>query len=138
MIFVDTWAWMALANERDEAHGAAAEFLTAIRSSGQVVCTSDFVLGETITGLYRTLGAGAAEKAMTSILRSVHRGEVSLLRIAPERFNAAIALRRKFEDKPHISFTDLTSAAVMRELGITEVFSGDRHFGQIGFVLVPS
>jgi predicted nucleic acid-binding protein len=32
------------------------------------------------------------------------------------------------------SFTDCTSYAVMKQLGITEVFAFDHHFTQMGFV----
>jgi predicted nucleic acid-binding protein len=44
-----------------------------------------------------------------------------------ERFNA---------DK-RWSFTDCTSYIVMKETGITEVFSFDHHFGQTGFIRKP-
>ena len=45
----------------------------------------------------------------------------------------------QYHDKPDISFVDFTSMVVMQDLGITDVFSGDRHFLQVnlGFQLVP-
>lgn len=48
-------------------------------------------------------------------------------------------LRRKYDDKPDISFVDLTSMVAMLDLGISEVFIGDDHFRQVnlGFQLVP-
>ncbi|GAH82118.1 unnamed protein product, partial [marine sediment metagenome] len=36
---------------------------------------------------------------------------------------------------PNISFTDLTSFVVMREMEILEVLTDDEHFGQCGFSL---
>jgi predicted nucleic acid-binding protein len=64
---------------------------------------------------------------------------VTLEWITPERFEAAQTLRRKFQDKPDISFTDLTSMCVMQELDVTEIVTGDRHFTHVGmgFVLRP-
>jgi predicted nucleic acid-binding protein len=41
-------------------------------------------------------------------------------------------LRRKYSDKPRISFTDFTSMVVMSELGITDVMTEDDHFLQVG------
>jgi predicted nucleic acid-binding protein len=35
------------------------------------------------------------------------------------------------------SFTDCTSFAVMRALGLSEAFTGDKHFVTTGFQLVP-
>ena len=48
-------------------------------------------------------------------------------------------LRLKFQDKPRISFTDLTSMVVMKELRIADILTGDTHFVQVGmgFVTVP-
>ena len=48
-------------------------------------------------------------------------------------------LRLKFEDKPRILFTDLSSMVVMKELGIADILTGDTHFVQVGmgFVTVP-
>jgi predicted nucleic acid-binding protein len=38
----------------------------------------------------------------------------------------------KFQDKPRISFTDLTSMVVMTEMGITSILTQDEHFTQVG------
>ena len=66
-------------------------------------------------------------------------GRYQLERITPARFDRAWDLRRKYHDKPDISFVDFTSMVVMLDLGITEVFTGDDHFWQVnlGFQLVP-
>ena len=45
----------------------------------------------------------------------------------------------KYRDRPDIGFVAFTSVVVMQELGISEIFSGDAHFEQVGlgFPLVP-
>lgn len=53
-------------------------------------------------------------------------------RITHERFEEAKRLRLRFQDKPQISFTDLTSMVVMDELGISDILTGDAHFTQVG------
>ena len=59
--------------------------------------------------------------------------------LSPEQFQKAYQLRLKYHDKPTISFVDLTSMVVMQDLAITDVFTGDAHFEQVGlgFRVVP-
>ncbi len=73
------------------------------------------------------------------IEQAIQDGYLYLERIMPERFEQAKRLRLRFQDKPRISFTDLTSMVVMNELGITDILTEDTHFVQVGmgFQLVP-
>ena len=57
-------------------------------------------------------------------------------RITVERFERARTLFFKYRDKA-FSFTECTSFAVMQELRLTRALTTDRHFGQMGFQLVP-
>jgi len=62
-------------------------------------------------------------------------------RVSEDRFSSAWALRKKYRDKPEISFTDFTSFVIMKELGIRKVFTvtGDSHFEDVGmgFEILP-
>ena len=49
-----------------------------------------------------------------------------------ERFLAAWSLRKRFQDKPDISFTDLSSMALMVERGIQQIVTDDDHFLHVG------
>lgn len=53
--------------------------------------------------------------------------------VEPDRFQAAVALFRKYADKQW-SFTDCVSFVIMHELRTREAFTTDRHFKQAGFV----
>jgi uncharacterized protein len=66
-------------------------------------------------------------------------GQPRIERITLERFEAAYEMRMRYRDKPGISFTDLTSFVVMKELGITDVLTADAHFAQVrlGFRCLP-
>lgn len=44
-------------------------------------------------------------------------------------------MRLKYQDKPKISFTDLTSMVVMKELGIEHILTEDEHFEHVGMGL---
>ena len=46
-------------------------------------------------------------------------------------------LRKKYRDKPDVSFTDFTSFTIMEERGIRRVFTGDKDFEKVnmGFII---
>jgi predicted nucleic acid-binding protein len=96
------------------------------------------VLAELGTQLYRSASASQAEAFFRAVMDAVDAGTYRLERITSARFAEAWRLRQTYSDKPNISFVDLTSFAVMSELGVTDVFSGDAHFTQVnlGFQLL--
>ena len=53
MIFVDTWAWIALARENDQYHDLATPEHIRLKKKRQRYATTNFVLSEAITHLYR-------------------------------------------------------------------------------------
>lgn len=95
--------------------------------------TTDFVLDETITLIFRRLAFTKARRFLASMDESIDGGFIEVQSISPERFGEAKKLRLKFRDKPHISFTDFTSFVVMRELGLDDVITDDDHFEHAGF-----
>jgi predicted nucleic acid-binding protein len=139
MILVDTWAWVGLADRRDQYHRQAKAQNKKLRRTARRYVTTDHILGETITYLYSAIGAAQAQNFVSAILANVDSGQYSLVHLSPAQFRRAWDLRRKYHDKPNISFVDLTSMVVMQDLGITDVFTGDDHFRQVnlGFSLVP-
>ena len=70
MIFVDTWAWIALADRSDAYHAyhAAAKTQHKRFQRGQRrYVTTDFVLSETITYLFDALSFSQAQGFMQSL-----------------------------------------------------------------------
>ena len=138
-IFVDTWGWMALGDEKDEHFQSVSEVVWEQFNEGTRFFTSNFVLGEAITLIYTHCGGRRGERIVDKLLQTVSSRQFQLEEITQERFQKALDLRRRFRDKPKISFTDLTSMVVMRERGITDILTADRHFLKVnlGFRLVP-
>ena len=101
--------------------------------------TSDFVLTDFINYLYTCFQADEAEDAVEVLFQQAASGMLELVHISADQFGRAWQLRKKYHDKPDISFIDFTSFVVMRDVGISEVFSGDAHFEQVGmgFRLLP-
>jgi predicted nucleic acid-binding protein len=137
-LLVDTWGWLALRDKGDARHREAVAAFEQELRAGKVV-TTDFVLDETFTLLFRRLPAQKARESVEFLMQAVEAGSVMLVPISAPRFREAVKLRLKFRDKPEISFTDFTSMVVMRELAVKRILTEDRHFVQtgLGFERVP-
>jgi len=128
-LFVDTWGWLVLEDRKDPRHSAAAQSYKERSKTGGQVITSNFVLDETMTLLFQRRPFEEAWKFSNSLLRSPL---ITVESVSDTRFRETLAWRRRFSDKPDISFTDLSSMVIMQELKITEVLTADRHFRQVG------
>jgi len=138
-VFVDTWGWMALGHRREPRHAEVKHIYQELRSNQIPTYTSDYVLDELITLLFRHEVFEEAMRFVEGILGAAVLGQLRIERVTPDRFSAAWELRKRFQDKPTISFTDLTSMAIMDERGIQQVLTEDEHFIQVGmgFSRVP-
>ena len=131
-VFVDTWAWLVLANDRDPAFASVSRMRAQAAGQPGAWVTTDYVLDETMTRLFSATPFGDARRFMEGIYESSRAGLVDIEHVTPERFHRAWRWRLRYRDKPRISFTDLTSFVVMRELGLRRVLTGDAHFEQVG------
>lgn len=138
-LFIDTWGWLTLRDKGESRHSEARNVYQEFRHRKGTAYTSDYVLDETVTLLFRRLPFSVAQESLEYIQQAVADGYLYLERITPERFEKAKELRSRFQDKPRISFTDLTSMVIMMEYRITEILTEDDHFLQVGmgFQKVP-
>lgn len=136
MIFVDTSAFIAIVNEKDNNHAAAIQFLDEIKNGNiriRKIITSDYIVDETLTRIRYSVGHKEAVEWGKDILASK---VIEKIEIEGELFRSAWELFRTYDDKK-LSFTDCTSFALMKKRGIEKVFSFDEDFKRIGFVLHP-
>jgi len=133
MIFVDTGAWVAIADKNDQhAKRASQQYTNLILKKGNLV-TSDLILVETYNLLSQTIGAKATI-LFGNILNSIHFLKIeSITKIDWDR---AWKILEKYDDK-RFSFTDCTSFALMERLKVRTAFSFDVHFIQYGFTKIP-
>jgi predicted nucleic acid-binding protein len=100
--------------------------------TGGTSYTTDFVLEKTTTLLHLRLDAESARTVMDRLLVWRDIDVINVILVNETVFQHTVALRRQYHDKPGISFTDLSSMAVMDELGISDVRTGDAHFEHVG------
>jgi predicted nucleic acid-binding protein len=138
-LFIDTWGWLALEDRREKEHPRVLSLRHAYGKRRAGWITTDYVLDETITRLFARRPWDEARRFCEGILRASDAGLVQIEAITQARFQEAYRLRIRLNDKPRISFTDLTSMCVMKERGLRHVVTSDRHFVQVGlgFVTVP-
>lgn len=139
-LFFDTWGWVALGYRKDSGHPAVLALYQEVTRSGIPVVTSDFVLDEVATLLFQRETFNQAERFLEGVFEASRTGQLQREQVSGERFSRAWELRRRYRDKPMISFTDLTSMVLMLELGLTKIVTAHRHFLHVGlgFQRVPS
>lgn len=131
-IFIDTWGWLTLRDKRESRHVEVSAFYRDFRQKKGIAYTSDYVLDETITLLFRRLSFPRARESLEYIEQAITTRYLRLEWVTPERFERTKTLRKRLQDKPQISFTDLTSMVIMEERGIVQILTEDEHFLHVG------
>jgi uncharacterized protein len=125
-ILVDTLFVVALINPRDQYHQKAVE-LSEVFEGHRLLVTDAILLeiGNALARGYRTEAAQVIEQFLDS-------EEVDLVRLDPDLFGRALRLYKRHDDK-FWGLVDCLSFLVMKERGMEEALTFDRHFPQAGF-----
>ncbi|MBD2386661.1 type II toxin-antitoxin system VapC family toxin [Cylindrospermum sp. FACHB-282] len=131
-IFVDTFYWAAFFNPRDEWHSTVKSFSKSLVSVRLV--TTDEVLTEFLNffSAYDTKIRQVAIQRVQDILQNDY---VQIVPQSHDTFLAGLELYKQRADKEY-SLTDCISMQTMKQLGITEVLTHDKHFTQEGFTIL--
>jgi len=132
---VDTWAWYALVDKRDSDHAIAEKTNQRLLDEGYIFVTTNYVLSETVTLMRYKLNHAVTVKFWHMIQLLVNSSLVELVRIDRLHEQKAWDIFEKYSDQK-LSFVDCTSFAVMQELTLSHVFTGDYHFSVMGFICV--
>ncbi len=132
-LFMDTGAWYALADRSDQHHNEAVEIYPKLLSSYLPLKTTNLIIAETYILIRRGIGYHAAIAFLENIASSPRVVKIYSDSILEE---TAESILRQYQDQD-FSYTDAVSFAVMKQYGITEAFSFDKHFVTAGFTLIP-
>ncbi len=130
-LFVDTAAWVAIFDRTDADHQAALSFWESCKGTRVSFITSDYVLDESYTNLRLHAGLPMAIALHDLVQKS------KIITVAEVDKNVrqdAWEIFVRYEDKEW-SFTDCTSFVLMRRQAITDAFTFDHHFSQMGYVV---
>lgn len=125
--FADSFVFLAMLNRNDRKHGDAVRALSASRVP---LVTTAWTLTEVADGL-----CAARSRGLFVALEQRLRRDIRITIVPPTQqlYDAGLDLYRQRPDKDW-SLTDCVSFVVMRQRGIVEALTGDRHFEQAGFV----
>lgn len=128
-IFLDTNGWVALLNNEDALHATAAEAWCRLGHLGYHVVSTDWIVAETGNTLARTVVRRRFPQGVQRLLRLP---KARLVFVTPVLMERALQL---YADRPDKTWglVDCASFIVMRDEGITEAFTTDKHFEQAGF-----
>jgi predicted nucleic acid-binding protein len=127
-VFVDSSALFALLDEDDTHHSEAAAALTGL--VGTELVTHTFVVLEAALLVAKRLPWAATQQLLDGLLPVI-----DVKPIESVLYEAALSTYAQ-STSPDLSLVDRTSFALMKALGITRVFTFDRHFAREGFELV--
>ena len=136
MLFIDTSAFLALANDRDNYYKATRGFLMDMHNGKfrpTRLITSDYIVDETLTRIRFKVGHAQA----VNWGQNIHSSKIiELMRVDESVYEDALVIFEKYNDK-QLSFTDCTSFALMKSMGINDVFTFDEDFRKMGFNIMP-
>jgi len=133
-LFVDTGAWVALADQDDKYHERAAREYPDLLKRHRRLVTTNLVVAEVYIILRKALGHAAAITFLESV-RSSPR--IEKVQSTEELEMKAESILRRYSDQG-FSYTDAVSFALMRQRDIDTAFAFDKHFLIAGFSMVPA
>lgn len=137
-VLVDTGGYYALAVPEDPNHDEATAVIRMLASGRYRLYTTHLIISETHTLLRSRLkhrGRAHALAVARDAVSGIHRSSVIIEPISPDDARLAVESLFTYADRA-LSYTDATSFAVMRRLGIPYVFAFDEDFAVAGFTNV--
>lgn len=135
-LFIDTSAFAALADSKDDNHQKASQFNKSIKRLSLV--TSNYILDELYTLLLLNVGYPKTVQFKAKLDLLVKADILTVVWITEELATQTWQVFEQFNTDKQWSFTDCSSYVVMKDQAITNVFTFDHHFSQMGFVQLPT
>ena len=133
-IFVDSGAWLALADKRDQYHAqATAVYPQLLRQSARLI-TTNLVVAESYNLIRRRLGHKPGMRFLQSLRQS---GRLERVYSDIELELAAEKILAQYRDQD-FSLVDAVSFAFMQQRDIQQTFAFDHHFQIMGFTILPT
>jgi predicted nucleic acid-binding protein len=127
-VFVDSSAYFAANDPRDDNHAAAAATLRRLVQQRAEMYTTNYVVAETHTLLLTRRNRDVAAE----VLARLDASDTRIIRATEGDETRARQIIHQFHDKDY-SLIDAISFAVMERLHLRLAWTYDHHFAQFGF-----
>jgi len=127
-VFLDTGAFLALADEDDNYHTPAKSIYSDLLLSKAQLLTSNFVLSET----YTLIRSKVSHRAAVEFMKGFDQTGIKVLRVGEAIERTAKVIFVRYDDKD-FSFVDCTSFALIDHHRLDHAFAFDSHFRQYRF-----
>jgi hypothetical protein len=126
IVFADAFYFVARLNRRDQHHDRVVAFSRDFRAS---LLTTEWVLMEVADALAKS---ECRPRVREFVLHLREATACEIITASHELFHRALELYHQHADKEW-TLTDCSSVLIMRDRGLTDVLTADRHFEQAGF-----
>ena len=130
-VFADTFYWVALLNPRDDFHQEVFQFSRTITDVRRV--TTEEVLIE-VLNFFSDYDALMKQKALRFARKISNEMSICVVQQTHASFQSGLELYERRLDKGCL--TDCISMQTMKQLGIADILTRDRHFAQEGFNII--
>lgn len=134
--FIDTGAWVAFLNTRDQYHKAARAFSRALTGSVQLV-THRIVISETYEHLRRRPGRHVAMHFLAAVEEMKTTRRLHIYDGSDFNWSAVEEILAAYGELD-LSYCDAASSYICRAKGLTDIFGFDGHFLAMGLILHPA
>lgn len=132
VILADTFYWIAILNPRDQWHQLALNY--GRKQPNIRLIVTDGIIDE-VLNYFAEEGISLRSNALNLCVSIKCDRNMEIVPYTPELRQLGFELYEQRPDKGY-SLTDCISMSVMRQMNITEVLTGDRHFQQEGFTIL--
>lgn len=130
-VFIDTSAFLALLDADGAGHRAAKDVWVKLLQSDALLVSSNYVLVETFALVQNRLGIDAIRVFQEDIVPLLNIRWIDSF-IHSASISALLSAGRR-----RLSLVDCSSFEIMRNTGIRDAFTLDRHFREYGFECMP-
>ena len=137
-LFLDTSSLLSVFDRSDDHHSVCSEFWKELfqeRNYEPVI--SDYILDELTTRIRYDISHATALRVLNNMSQLVERRLLSLIWVERKFFDQGRRIFTRYHDH-EFSFTDCTSFAICKEMGIHDAFAIDSDFQIFGLNVFPA